>query len=130
MKPSDYSSLREYFTLEFLPHCLAMGIGANEFWQLNVRTLRPYLLAENIKREERNYFAWLQGAYIYDAVGVVIGNAFAKKGSKRKEYLKKPVRITPLTVEEKRIKAEKERRKFFAMFTAMENSFNAKEKDK
>ena len=102
-----------------------MGIGANEFWQLNVRTLRPYLLAENIKREERNYFAWLQGAYIYDAVGCIIGNAFSKKGSKKKEYVKEPIRITPLTEEEKRIKAERERRKIIAMFSAMEESFKA-----
>lgn len=107
-----------------------MGIGANEFWQLNVRTLRPYLLAENIKREERNYFLWLQGAYVYDAVNVVMANAFSKKGAQKKEYIKEPVRITPLTEEEKRIKAEKERRKAIAMFTAMEQEFKAKEKDK
>lgn len=104
-----------------------MGIGAAEFWQLNVRTLRPYLLAENIKREERNYFLWLQGAYIYDAVGVVVANAMSKKGAQRKDYLKEPVRITPLTEEEKQIRAEKERRKIFAMFDAMEESFNGKE---
>ena len=107
-----------------------MGIGASEFWQLNVRTLRPYLLAEDIKREERNYFLWLQGAYIYDAVGVVMSNAFSKKGSKKKEYIKEPVRITPLTEEEKAIKAEKERRKVIAMFDAMERDFKAKEKEK
>ncbi len=112
--------------MEYLPHCLAMGIGADEFWQLTVRTLRPYLLAENIKREERNYFAWLQGAYIYDAVGVVVANALAKRGSKKREYVNEPVRITPLTEEEKRIKAEKDKRKVIAMFNAMETNFNAK----
>ena len=107
-----------------------MGIGASEFWQLNVRTLRPYLLAENIKREERNYFLWLQGAYFYDALGVVMANSFSKKGSKKREYVKEPIRITPLTEEEKAIKAEKERRKIFAMFDAMEREFKAKEKEK
>ncbi len=107
-----------------------MGIGASEFWQLNVRTLRPYLLAENIKREERNYFAWLQGAYIYDAVGVVVANTLSKKGTKKKEYCKEPIRITPLTEEEKAIRAEKERRKIIAMFDAMERDFKAKEKEK
>ena len=107
-----------------------MGIGASEFWQLNVRTLRPYLLAENIRREERNYFAWLQGAYIYDALSVVMANSFSKKGSPRKEYCKEPVRITPLTEEEKAIKAEKESIKIFDMFYAMERDFKAKEKEK
>ena len=101
-----------------------MGIGAAEFWQLNVRTLRPYLIAENIRREEQNYFAWLQGAYIYDAVAVVVGNALSKRGARKQEYLKEPVRITPLTEEEKAIRAEKERRRIFAMFDAMEASFN------
>lgn len=104
-----------------------MGIGADLFWQLNVRTLRPYLLAENIKREDRNYFLWLQGAYIYDAVGVCLENAFSKKGGKKKDYLKEPVRITPYTEEEKRIRAEKERRRIVAMFTAMEQDYNAQE---
>lgn len=117
--------------MEYLPHCLAMGIGAKEFWQLNVRTLRPYLLAENIKREERNYFLWLQGAYMYDAFQTVIGNSFSKRGSKKLEYAKEPIRITPYSDEEKRILAEKERRKIIAMFNAMESDFKAKkEKEK
>lgn len=104
-----------------------MGIGAKEFWNLNIRTLRPYLMAEDIKREQQNYFLWLQGVYIYDAVGTVVGNALSKKGAKKHEYVKEPIRITPLTEEEKRIKAEKDRRKVVAFLNSLADDFNEKE---
>ncbi len=114
--------------MEYLPHCLAMGIGASEFWNLTIRTLRPYLMAEDIKREQQNYFLWLQGVYIYDAVGVIVSNALSKKGSTKKEYVKEPVRITPLTDEEKQIKAEKDRRKVVAFLNSLADDFNSKDK--
>lgn len=84
-------------------------------------------MAEDIKREQTNYFLWLQGAYIYDAVGVVIGNALSKKGATKKEYIKEPIRITPLTEEEKQIKAEKEKRKVIAFLNSLADDFNKKE---
>ena len=114
--------------MEYLPHCLSMGIGASEFWNMNIRTLRPYLMAEDIKREQTNYFMWLQGLYVYDAMSVVIGNAFSKKGSKKLEYLHEPIKILPPTEEEKRIKAEKDRRKAIAFFNSLADNFNAKDK--
>lgn len=69
---------------------------------------------------------WLQGAYVYQAVSVVVSNALSKRGAKKQEYLKEPVRITPLTEEEKRIKAERERQKIIAMFNAMEKDYKQK----
>lgn len=103
-----------------------MGIGADVFWNLTVKTLRPYLIAQNLKTEQQNYFMWLQGAYVYQAVSVVVSNALSKRGAKKQEYLKEPVRITPLTEEEKRIKAERERQKIIAMFNAMEKDYKQK----
>ena len=78
---------------------MAIGIRAEEFWKLNFRTLRPYLIAENIRTEKQNYMAWLQGLYIYDAVGAIVGQMFGK--GKKPQYMKEPIRITPLTEEEK-----------------------------
>lgn len=77
-----------------------MGISEGEFWKLNIRKLRPYLIAEDMKREKENYMLWLQGIYFMKAVNVVVGNALAKRGSKPLEYFKEPVRITPYTKEE------------------------------
>lgn len=85
---------------EYLPHCLAIGITEGEFWNLNIRKLRPYLKAEEIKLERKNHELWLQGLYVYKAVSVVVSNALPKKGAKLQEYFDKPIRITPYTEEE------------------------------
>lgn len=42
------------------------------------------------------------------AVGVVVGNALAKKGAKPQEYFDKPIRITPYSEEELKEKRNKE----------------------
>ena len=85
---------------EYLPHCLAIGITEGEFWNLNIRKLRPFLKAEEIKRERRNEEAWLQGLYTFKAVSVVVSNVLSKKGAKLQEYFDKPIRITPYTEKE------------------------------
>lgn len=59
---------------------------------------------------------WLQGLYIYNAVYVVIGNALKKKGAKPLEYLEEPIRLLPLTEEEKAARAEEERKKVITYF--------------
>ena len=79
---------------------MAIGISEGEFWKLNIRKLRPYLLAENIKRERESQMMWLMGVYNKRAFEVVLSNAFGKKGSKPLEYFKEPIRITPYTEEE------------------------------
>lgn len=89
-----------------------MGIRVEEFWKLNFRKLHPYIVADNIKRERENYMMWLQGLYIYDAVGAVVGSALSKPGRKKPEYLKEPIRITPYTEAEKRQKQQEEIDKF------------------
>lgn len=75
---------------------------------MNVRKLRPYLLAEDLKKEQQNYNLWLQGLYNMIAVRTVVSNALAKKGSKLQEYPKEPFRITPYTEEEKEQRKRKE----------------------
>ena len=84
---------------EYLPNCLALGISEGEFWDMNITKIRPYLKAEEIRTERKNYELWLQGAYIYEAFSVVLGNAFAKKGSKKIEYSKEPYPVTKRQIE-------------------------------
>lgn len=83
-----------------------------EFWKLNFRTLHPYIVADNIKRERENYMLWLQGLYVYNAVGAVVGSILSKPGHKRPEYLSEPIRITPFTEAEKRQRQQEEMDKF------------------
>lgn len=105
---------------------MAIGISEGEFWKLNIRKLRPYLLAENIKRERENYMLWLQGIYNMKAFSVVLGNAFSKKSGKPQEYFSKPIRITPYTKEE-----EEERKRQALQHTIdILNSWKGKEDKK
>lgn len=39
------------------------------FWRLNPRKLEPFRKAYQIKNEQEDYLAWLQGSYIRIAVG-------------------------------------------------------------
>lgn len=55
----------------------------DEFWHGDMRLLSAYQKA-HIRNQ--SYTAWLQGQYNYAAYGVVMANAFAKKGAKKEEY--------------------------------------------
>lgn len=74
----------------YLPQCLAMGIGAEEFWKMNIRKLRPFLKAEEIKFEKRNRELHLLGQYTHDAVAIALANAFRRAGDEAIEYPAKP----------------------------------------
>lgn len=62
---------------------------------------------------------WLQGLYNFNAFSVAIGNALAKKGKKPLKYLEEPLRLVPMTEEEKEQRAEQERRKVIAYFNRL-----------
>lgn len=99
-----------------------MGIRAEDFWKLNFRKLRPYLLAENIRTEKQNYMMWLQGLYVYDALGAIAGQILSKPGHKKPQYMKEPIRITPLTELEKEQKRQEEIDKFLKYLDRFEKS--------
>lgn len=106
---------------------MSIGIRANEFWDMNPRQLRPYVLANNLKLEQQNFFVWLEGYYHHMGTSIALKNAFSKKGSKVEKYPEEPIRITPLTEQEKLEKAEKEKQKAIDFFTRMEKSFLRKQ---
>lgn len=105
---------------------MAIGMSPKEYWEGDPYLVVDYKRAHNLKVEQRNQELWLQGLYIYNAFGTVLANAFAKKGSKKERYLEKPIRITPLTEQEKRVQAEEERKKVIAHFTRMEKQWRKK----
>lgn len=67
--------------------------------------------------------AWLQGMYIYSAVGAVVSNAIGGKG-KKAEYIKEPVDLGLETEAEKEAKAQREREKIIASLTAWKKSWD------
>lgn len=51
-----------------LPHYLAMGMSADEFWNCDPRLYPAYREMDRIKNERENERLWLQGAYVYQAI--------------------------------------------------------------
>jgi hypothetical protein len=77
---------------ELCPAYMSMGVPRNEYWHGDYTQLAEYRKSFEIQRERANYDAWLQGAYIYDALCAVspVLNAFAKRGTKPLPYHKAP----------------------------------------
>lgn len=63
-----------------------------QFWEQDCELVRFYRKAAKIKQDLRNQDAWLQGAYIYEALVDVapIYRAYAKKGTKPTPYRDEP----------------------------------------
>jgi len=63
----------------------------DEYWNQDPWLAKDYRDAWKLKQREENYNAWLQGLYNYKAFGVILGNAFRKKGSRPDNYFDKPI---------------------------------------
>ena len=74
------------------PQYMAMGVPYHEYWHGDYTQLQFYYEAHKLRTEQENFNAWLQGAYIYDALCAVspVLNANAKRGTKPMPYHKKP----------------------------------------
>ena len=66
-----------------LPLAIQYGMSESQFWYGDTRLLEVY---QKAYYRNTSYSAWLQGQYNQVAYGVVMSNAFAKKGSKQAEY--------------------------------------------
>lgn len=77
---------------EMCPIYMSMGVPREEYWHGDYTQLAEYRKSFEIQRERANYDAWLQGAYVYDALCMVspILQAFAKNGTKPTPYHKEP----------------------------------------
>lgn len=75
---------------DWLPHNLAIGVSKYDFLHSTPNELRAYLKAYEIKRKAEDERDWMLGMYVHEAFGVVIKNAFSKKGAKKAKYREKP----------------------------------------
>lgn len=77
---------------EAFPYYLAMGMTYEQYWEGDSDLVRFYRKAQEIRRDEMNRQAWLQGMYVYEAIADIapILHAFAKKGTKARKYSDKP----------------------------------------
>ncbi len=97
---------------------------ADEFWNASPLLAKAYLEAHKLKQRQRNEYAWLQGLYIYNAVGAVVGGALSGRGRKKPEYMKEPVDLGLETEAEKEFKAQREREKIIANLTAWKKAWD------
>lgn len=77
---------------ELCPQYMSIGVSFQEYWHGDYTQLAYYAKAFEVQRERANYDAWLQGAYVYDALCMAspILRAFAKSGTKPTPYHKEP----------------------------------------
>lgn len=113
----------EYFK-EWFPFYLNCGMNYSQYWEQDSALVIPYLAAYTLRRDEQNYFAWLQGFYNYVGFSAVMANFGAGLAGKHanENYLKEPAQIRPKTEEEVEAEKEQKRRKFVAAL----NKFHAR----
>ena len=90
--PTQRKTNTETFEESF-PFYLAIGMSYAEYWEGDPKLTRYYRKAYQIKQDEINNNAWLQGMYIYDAVSTALHNAlreFGKNKPPAKDYAKQP----------------------------------------
>ena len=80
-----------------------MGMTCEQFWDQDCELVVPFRKAYQIRQENENRFAWLQGLYVYEAICDVspILHAFAKSGTKAHPYPDKPYEFAPAKKKEK-----------------------------
>ena len=107
-----------------------MGMTYEQYWEQSPYLAVAYRRAYRLKREAENEQAWLQGLYVFDAFAVCLANAFAKRGSKKQNYIEKPIDIYPLTEHEKKRREAEENAKMQAAMEAMVREQRRKKKSK
>lgn len=102
---------------------IAYGMTYEQYWYGDPFMTRAYAQAYLLKRKIQNENMWIQGAYIANAFGTVLSNAFSKKNAK---YLEKPLDIFPKTESEKNAEIREERRKLITWLNGMKRSAKKK----
>ena len=105
---------------------LSYGMTYEQYWDGDPWMTRAYAQAYLLKRKIENENMWILGAYVANAFGTVIGNAFGKKKLK---YLEKPLDIFPKTDAEKQAEVRAERRKLISWLNGLKKSAAKKNKD-
>lgn len=104
----------------------------DQYWYGDPWLVVTYKKAHTMKVEQRNQELWLQGAYFFNAISTAFNNfgqSLSKKNRKPQgKYLEKPIRITPLTEDEKTLKAKQERQKAIDYFTNLQKKWEQKNK--
>lgn len=96
----------------------------DQFWCGDVWLAEAYYRANLLSIQRRSEEMWLQGLYNFFAVSRAVGNALRQKGTRAKPYLEEPIRLIPLTEEEKADRADRERRKTIEYFNNLQKKWD------
>ncbi len=93
------------------PLYLSYGMTYQQFWEGEPSLAADYREAHKLMQRRQNFNAWLQGYYVYSAIGsfAEILPAFPKKGAKVQPYMKEPMAITDEEVKERAERDKRER---------------------
>lgn len=96
---------------QLCPYYMALGMTYDQFWRDDFSIVKYFKKMDEISRERENQKLWLQGYYIYQAIGsyAEIIPAFPKKGAKVYPYVEEPLPITKIAQEEREEKKRQER---------------------
>lgn len=99
---STYTRFTEAFEDAF-PYYLAIGMPSDEYWNGRGELVAGYREAHERKTNQENFMLWLQGLYIYQAIGSLAPALNAMGKGKVKDYIEKPIPITESAKEQAEI---------------------------
>ena len=132
MRPAPRFAYTQKF-YDVFPYYLAIGMTPEQYWEGDCELVRYYRKAAQIRQDLKNQDAWLQGMYVYQAIGNLapILRAFAKKGVKAIPYPDQPFDFDPKQkAERQEAKRGKQDEKAKAYFQALALSLNKKFQEK
>ncbi len=104
-------------------------MSERQYWDGDCSLTRSYREAERLRKQRVNEEMWLQGMYIYDAIGRLspILRAFSKKGTKPEPYVPEAYPISKKTMNEAKTRKDL---KVYNKGLARMQAFMAKGKEK
>ena len=109
---------------------MALGMTRDEYWNGDPFLVYDYIEADAERQIRRNQEAWLQGAYICEAVGVAIAQAFSKNRNNLPKYPDSPYDLSPAyeTAGEKEQREAKEAEAYMESLFAWGKALEEQEK--
>lgn len=99
--PEEVVSYTELFK-KVEPWYLSIGMPLDEFWNGPPERAKVYREAAKLRERQANNVAWRNGVYFMSAINATIMNAFRKKGSPPADYLREPLPLNQVEVEQRR----------------------------
>lgn len=109
------------------PYYLSIGMTYELFWEKDATLVEHYRKAAKIRQDLSNQNAWLQGAYIYEALidASPVLRAFAKKGTKPTPYRDAPYELFDKSDKKQKVtvqeKSDMKAKQYMEMFAAATN---------